>query len=101
MGRSHRLSYQIHHGDIVGGLWVLHRCNNNRCVRPDHLYLGNHAQNMRDMTAAGRSTRKLTDDAVRDIRSNGMRQRDAAAKYGVDQNAIWLIRHRRTYAYVA
>lgn len=49
----HRFSYEIHVGPIPPGLWVLHHCDNQRCTRPDHLYLGDHKQNQRDVRKRG------------------------------------------------
>ncbi len=41
-----RASWEIHNGKILSGKHVLHSCDNPACVRPDHLYLGTHGQNM-------------------------------------------------------
>lgn len=51
---SHRLSWSLVNGDIQNGLFVLHRCDNRLCVRPDHLFLGTQKDNMRDATSKGR-----------------------------------------------
>ncbi len=52
--QAHRLSYQITCGKIEPDFCVLHRCDNPVCVRPDHLFLGNHNDNMQDRMAKGR-----------------------------------------------
>jgi hypothetical protein len=51
---AHRASFEAFNGPVRNGLWVLHRCDNRRCVNPDHLFLGDGALDMQDCASKGR-----------------------------------------------
>jgi len=106
--QAHRLAWKLLRGD-PGKLDCLHTCHNPTCCNPDHLYLGTDKENARDRVVAGRVLRgeklhntKLTAAKVLEIRAlkGKMKQKDIAAKYGLNLTYVWQIWHRRTWKHV-
>ena len=65
--RAHRVAYVLHIGAIPDGMFVCHRCDTPRCVRPSHLFVGTPQENMTDSKKKGRK-RKLSLAVVEEIR---------------------------------
>lgn len=103
---AHRLSWMITRGDIPDGLFVCHHCDNGRCVRPDHLFLGTPADNTHDMIRKGRARQnckkpeKLTADDVvriRELVASGIGVGVIAQRYGVHYSMVSKIAHRQKW----
>lgn len=114
--KAHRYAWELTNGAIPDGLWVLHKCDNPKCVRPDHLFLGDAFTNMNDCAAKGRLgsqvhpearprgerhwKTKFTQkdvDSIRMRRDSGEMITALASEYGVDRHTISNIFYRRTW----
>jgi len=103
---AHRVAFELAFGEIPclegadhRGACILHRCDNPACVNPEHLFVGTHLDNMRDMDRKGRRMSlagalnpraKLAPEDVSEIRKlrGQVSQRALAAKYGVSHAQI-------------
>ena len=103
---AHRVAWELARGPIADGQSVLHRCDNPRCVNPDHLFLGTQRTNMEDAARKERlrvprpTARKLNEAQREDIRcryaAGGVTLRALATEHGVTAPYIWQIVHRKS-----
>jgi len=52
--KAHRVSWEFANGPIPLDKQVLHKCDNKKCVNPNHLYLGTPSDNICDAVTRGR-----------------------------------------------
>lgn len=107
---AHRYAFELCYGPIPNGLLILHRCDNPPCVRPDHLYAGTQADNMRDRkhrtgfpVGSAHYMAKLTEETVRKIRklhASGVSQNGLAKRFNSDQTNISMIVNRKTWKHI-
>lgn len=107
--KVHRVMFSLANGPIPTGMCVCHKCDNPPCCNPDHLFLGTHADNRRDMIQKGRlsdqsgtlnSQAKINDNIAREIRSlyaNGVMQKLIAEKYGISTGIVNRVVLRRNW----
>lgn len=111
--RTHRISYELHHGPIPDGMDVCHRCDNPPCWNPDHIWAGSNHENRLDSARKGRTNRnlpwargennvtaKLTwvkVDKIRALIAAGKSNKDIAERYGVRPGTIGFIRNGATW----
>lgn len=113
--RTHRLAFELATGTSPKGKVVCHKCDVRLCVNPSHLFLGEHADNARDMWRKGRAKPMqkrgsdhgmalLTEKQVLEIRAKyagRFGQLTALGKeYGVTVSTIFLIVKRRNWAHI-
>lgn len=105
---AHRASWLAFKGLIPAGQHVLHKCDNRRCVNPEHLFLGDAAVNARDRNEKGRHARgerigtsKLTEADVRKIKDHPeISGRAFAVMLGVSPTTVHLIRQGEHWSHV-
>jgi hypothetical protein len=100
MVRAPKFSWILHNGLIPNGLYILHTCDNPKCVNPNHLFLGDQKANMDDMKKKGRDNKakgektgkaKLTSNKIIEIRGlfeSGISRKDIAYMFNVSYSLI-------------
>lgn len=87
--RAHRVAFIIAYGTIPEDKIICHKCDNPRCVNPEHLWAGSSKENTRDMIEKGRTNRQRS------------KHRDSASKYpGISlrrDSGKWRARIMRNY----
>ena len=105
---THRLAYELRHGEIPAGMQVCHHCDNPRCCNPDHLFLGTGTDNQRDKKLKGRAARKLNPRDVLAIKAMHGRHRGAYGKndflarwFNVSESMILHIRKGKSWEWLS
>lgn len=108
---AHRASYIIHLGEIPDGKNVLHKCDNPKCVNPDHLWIGTQKENLQDMKGKDRHLRgernnqsMLTEKDVMSIKvlldKSPLSQAKIANRFGVSQIEVSRIKRGLRWAHI-
>jgi hypothetical protein len=107
--RSHRYSYETYVGPISDSLCVCHRCDNPSCVNPDHLFLATNAENTKDRSQKGRTTRqfgeenkqsKLVVEDILKIRKMAGSNSEIAEVFSISPSNVSYIKNRKSWAHV-
>lgn len=56
--QAHRIAWRLDGRTIPAGHYLCHHCDNPKCVRPDHLFVGTPQDNVDDMIRKGRANYK-------------------------------------------
>ena len=111
---AHRYSWICAFGQIPKGLSVLHKCDNPRCVNPNHLFLGTTKDNSIDMVSKNRAATgerngnsKINWEIANQIRNeyrpgkafvkSGKSIAGLALKYGLGTSAVHSIVKNKTW----
>lgn len=100
--KAHRLAWVLRHGSIKKGMCACHKCDNRKCVNPDHIFIGTNVDNLKDMHRKGRGgwgerngNAKFTAEEVRGMilehREKGTSCTELAERRGVDPSTVSLI----------
>ena len=105
---AHRLAYEVHVGKIPNGFFVCHKCDNPKCINPDHLFVGTRQDNVDDREAKNRNkihllhikgeahpSAKFSDRVVQKMRLEKGKIKEIAIKYGISERHLRDIRNNK------
>jgi hypothetical protein len=107
---AHRVSWvHFNKSPVPKGLHVMHKCDNPRCINPDHLMIGTNADNQADKINKGRHRgpkgetnckAKLTETDVLAILQDNRSHAAVGRTYGVSYSTVSEIRAGQTWKHV-
>ena len=112
---THRVSYFLYNNDFDlndSKIEICHKCDNPRCVNPDHLFKATHVENIRDCHRKGRAYKfygikspnvKLTEEQVKYIRKFKNKQKtykQTACEFGVSTQTVWRIATNKSWKHL-
>ena len=107
-----RIVWRITKGNIPKGMQVCHHCDNRKCMRPDHLFLGTIADNQNDKVIKNRQHRpvgsrnpwaSISEEVVPQIRAlrlEGLIEREIAARFGCSRGVVSRVLTGRSWGHV-
>lgn len=108
--KAHKVSWVMHRGNVPAGMFVCHRCDNPRCVNPEHLFIGTPKENTQDALEKNRMLKgekngqhKLTAAQVLAIRARsaaGETRESLAAEFDVWSACICKIVKRQRWKHI-
>jgi hypothetical protein len=100
---AHRVAFALANGWLPSSTQnVLHKCNNKRCIRVDHLYCGSAKENHADAVRAGvdytKGRRKITDLQASQIlwlalNCPYLTYDEIGQRYNTTKSSVWQIKH--------
>jgi len=117
---AHRVAWLIEGRPLLDSEFVLHHCDNPRCVNPAHLFLGTQTDNMRDAKAKGRlkhpgmmkghtlsqgerhRSAKLKSEDVLNMRQHCKFSDipDLSKRFGISKHSIYMALTKRTWRHL-
>ncbi len=110
--KANRVAFELFHGAIPYGHYVLHHCDNTLCVRPEHLFSGTQQDNMDDMVLKARSSRvakttgsshgmsKLNDSQALSIFMDARQQMAIAIDFQITKGLVSQIKNKRIWKHI-
>lgn len=107
--RAHRLSFIHASGLSNGDFLVLHKCDNRRCINPDHLYAGDAARNSLDAKERNRFNpaigvnqplSKINDEIAMKIYTDERPHAEIANDYCVSKSTVSAVKTKRRWKHI-